>query len=297
MYESFYGLKKRPFMTLPDPQFLYMSHNHELGLSMLRYSLMNRAPLSVVTGEIGAGKTTLVRQLLAEAPNGIELGLISNMSEGRGELLQWILMAFDRPYEDGSYVKLFKAFQDFVLETYAEGRHVVLIFDEAQNCSTEILEEIRMLTNINSDQDELLQLILIGQPQLRAMIASRELVQFSQRITCDYHLGGLTKEETGEYVAHRLKVAGASRTIFESGTTPIIHRATRGIPRVINVLCDLALVYGFSDDIETISGDLLQEVLDDAKRRGIFRQFVTSTSESPTIEGLDKPSAKQSRKR
>lgn len=273
MYEEFYGLTERPFLTVPDPDFLYWSDNHLMAFTMLRYGVMTRAPITAITGEIGAGKTTLLRHLLKELPEDLTVGLISNMQEGRGDVLHWALMALDQPFDDGPYVKLFRQFQDYLIECYSRGKRVLLIVDEAQELSVKALEELRMFSNINSDKDELLQIILVGQPQLRDKLALPELAQFAQRISSDFHLGPLTKDEVAQYVHHRLAVAGATWKIFSDRTCELIHEATGGIPRLVNILCQLCLVYGFSYERKVIDEELLRQFLDGAKRHGIYKHF------------------------
>lgn len=173
IYTDHFGLTERPFTLLPDPDFLYWSDNHTRAYSMLEYGMLTHAPITVITGEIGAGKTTLLRHLLRTLPEEFTVGLISNAQGNRGELLHWVLMALGVPTDTGaSYVQLFAQFQDFLIEEYASGRRTMLIFDEAQNLSTETLEELRMFSNINADKDELIQIVLVGQPELRDLIAS-----------------------------------------------------------------------------------------------------------------------------
>lgn len=274
MYESFYGLTQRPFLTLPDPDFMFWSDSHVMAFTMLRYGVLSRAPITVITGEVGAGKTTLLRKLLREIPEDVTTGLVSNMQEGRGELLHWVMMALDQPFDANEpYVALFKRFQDFVIQSYAARRRVLLIFDEAQNLGVKSLEELRMLSNINSEKDELLQMIIVGQPELRDLITRPELRQFSQRISSDFNLGPLSKAETAKYINRRLEVAGATAEIFPEKTCGLIHDATGGVPRLINILCDFCLLYGFSADARVIGEDLLNEFLESAKERGIYNQF------------------------
>lgn len=282
MYEEFYRLTSRPFLTVPDPGFLYWSDSHSLAFTMLRYGLQSRAPITVITGEIGVGKTTLLRHLMNEIPEDLTVGLVSNMQAGRGELLHWVMMGLDQKFDDEPYVKLFRRFQDYVIECYAAGRRVVLIFDEAQNLDVASLEELRMLSNINSDKDELLQLILVGQPQLRDLLSRPELVQFAQRISSDFHLGPLNEEEVEAYIDRRLMLAGSSAKIFPTRTCELIYEATGGTPRLINILCDLLLMYGFSDERPTIEEELLREFLTGTKRRGIYTQF-NALSGSPKL--------------
>ncbi|MFV0473754.1 MAG: ExeA family protein [Pikeienuella sp.] len=274
MYESFYGLNQRPFLTLPDPDFLYWSDSHMMAFTMLRYGVMTRAPITVITGDVGAGKTTLLRKLLREIPEDVTTALISNMQDGRGELLHWVMMALDQPVDANEpYVALFKRFQDFVIDAYARNRRVLLIFDEAQNMGAKSLEELRMLSNINSEKDELLQLILVGQPELRELITRPELRQFSQRISSDFNLGPLSKPETAKYIHRRMEIAGGAAGIFPDRTCEMVHEATGGVPRLVNILCDFSLLYGFSADSKVIDEELLREFLESAKARGIYNQF------------------------
>ena len=282
MYENFYGLSSRPFLTVPDPEFLYWSEAHTLAFTMLRYGLVSRAPITVISGDIGSGKTTLLRQLLREIPADLEVGLISNMQQGRGELLHWVMMALGENPSDASYVELFRRFQERVIAAYAAGKRVVLIFDEAQNLGVTALEELRMLSNINADKDELLQLVLVGQPQLRDLLAQPELVQFAQRISSDFHLTPMDAAEVRGYIERRLEVSGAAWRIFPERTCDLIHTATRGVPRLVNILCDLCLVYGFSAERKVIEEPLLREFLGSARRRGIYQQFAP-LPDTPTL--------------
>lgn len=276
LYEAFFGLRSQPFRTAPDPGFLYLSEGHDLALSTLRYGLLTRAPVTVITGDVGVGKTTLIRKILSEMPGEQQVGLISNMQEGRGELLHWVLMALEAPFDpQACHVALFKQFQELLVETYAAGRRVVLIFDEAQNLGMAALEELRMLSNINSEKDELLQIILIGQPQLRDLLNRPELRQFAQRINADFDLGPLRAKETEEYVRKRLHMAGAEREVFTAEALALIHMSTGGVPRLINVLCDMAMVYGYSDGSRVVDEAVLHDFLANARRRGIYRQFTT----------------------
>ncbi|MEM6498812.1 MAG: AAA family ATPase [Pseudomonadota bacterium] len=281
MYEKFFGLTERPFQVIPDPSFLYWSEAHLMAFTMLRYGILSASPLTVVTGDVGAGKTTLLRQLLEEFPNDLTAGLISNLQSGKGELLEWALMAFEQPYH-GTHVERFQRFQDYVIETYAAGKQVALIVDEAQNLDIGQLEELRMLSNINAEKDQLLQIILVGQPELREILAQPQMRQFSQRITSDFHLEALKAHEVQAYIERRLAVAGAQWEVFPPATAELVAHVTRGIPRLINVLCDLCLVYGFASDRKVIDTDLLRELMASTERNGIFNQF-TPLSSQPTL--------------
>ncbi|MBK4218142.1 AAA family ATPase [Paracoccus caeni] len=243
---------------------IFWSDKHRKAFAVLEYGLMTRAPLTVVTGEVGAGKTTLIQALLCKVEDDMCVGLISNARGDRGDLLRWILNAFDVPTPQGAdYVQLFQTFQDFVLSEYAAGRLVVLIFDEAQNLGADTLEELRMLTNINSGKDELLQLVLLGQPELREIIMRPELRQFAQRVSATFHLGSFDAEGTAAYIRHRLKQAGGSGDEISPEAAARIHAEARGVPRMINKIADLTLVYGAAADVEAVTVELVDEVIGD----------------------------------
>ena len=269
IYNDHFGLAERPFTLLPDPDFLYWSEAHTRAYAMLEYGMLTHAPITVITGEIGAGKTTLLRHLLRTLPEEFTVGLISNAQGNRGELLHWVLMALGvQTATDASYVQLFAQFQDFLIEEYASGRRTMLIFDEAQNLSTETLEELRMFSNINADKDELLQLVLVGQPELRDLITQPRLVQFAQRVSAEYHLPGMSSANVAAYIDHRLKVAGATREIFTPAAAECVHLASRGIPRLVNQICDYALVYAFTDGLDKVDAGVIEQVVTDRRMHG-----------------------------
>ena len=196
MYEAFYGFREKPFSIIPDPSFLYFSTKHQMAFDLLEYGLMNQAGFNVITGEIGTGKTTLIRHLLGQMGPDTTVGLISNTHRSFGELLQWILFAYGLEYRGKEKVEMFHTFLDFMMEEYAQNKRTVLIVDEAQNMAPETLEELRMLSNVNADKDQILQVILVGQAQLRDLLRRPDLEQFAQRIAVDYHLEALDQEET-----------------------------------------------------------------------------------------------------
>lgn len=263
-YLDHFGFSIRPFSILPDPGMLFWSDKHRKAFAVLEYGLMTRAPLTVVTGEVGAGKTTLIQALLRKTDKDMRVGLISNARGDRGDLLRWILNAFDIPAPpDADYVRLFQAFQDFVLEEYAAGRLVILIFDEAQNLGAETLEELRMLTNINSGTDELLQLILLGQPELRDIIMRPELRQFAQRVSATFHLGSFDEANALAYIRHRLQQAGGSGDEIDEEAALLIHRESRGVPRMINKIADLSLVYAAASGLSAVNTELVDELIAD----------------------------------
>ncbi len=270
MYESFYGFKEKPFSLLPDPSFLFLATQHSNALAMLEYGLASQAGFTVITGEIGCGKTTLIRHLLNNLDRDITVGLLSNTQRAIGELLQWVLLAFGLDYHGKEKVALYQAFYDFVIDEYSRGRRTVLIIDEAQNLGAETLEELRMLSNVNADKDLVLQLILVGQPELREILRKPELTQFAQRIAVDYYLPPLTRTQAVDYIAHRLTVAGGDRRLFEPAACELFYGFSRGVPRLLNVLCDTALVYGYAVQAKRIDVALVREVLADKSDSVLF---------------------------
>ena len=270
MYESFFGFREKPFSLLPDPSYLFLSKQHGIALEMLNYGLINQAGFVIITGGIGTGKTILIRHLLNHIDKDITVGLITNTHRGFGELLQWILHAFSLDHSQASKVDLYQTFVDFVVAQYALHRRTVLIIDEAQNMTPETLEELRMLSNVNSEKDQVLQVILCGQPGLRDMLCKPDLEQFAQRITSDYDLTALGSEDTEQYIRHRVNVAGGPVDIFENQACRSVYEHTGGVPRLINLICDTALVYGYAEQAKTISTNLIEEVVKDKRRGGLF---------------------------
>jgi type II secretory pathway predicted ATPase ExeA len=264
LYADFFGLSERPFTLLPDPAFLYWSKAHRNAYTILDYGILSRAPITVITGEIGSGKTTLIQHLLRNADETITVGLISNAQGGRGELLHWVLGALSIEVErDATYVQLFQRLQDFLIAEYAENRRVVLIFDEAQNLSVEGLEELRMLTNINSNKDELIQLILVGQPELRDVIRSPKMKQLAQRVAASFHIPAMDADTVSQYIRHRLQAVGGTGEEFSDVACRVVHEQTGGVPRLVNQICDIAMVYAWSKDQRVVTEEVLNSVLAD----------------------------------
>ena len=261
MYESFYGLKEKPFTMLPDPGFLYLSKKHQKALTLFEYGLMNHAGFCVISGEIGSGKTTLLRKLLENMNRKIAVGMITNTHKGFGNLLDWVLSAFDIHEKGLNDVEKHQRFVDFLIEQYASKKTTLLIVDEAQNMAADKLEELRMLSNINADKNQILQIILAGQPELKDTLNLPELKQFVQRIAVDYHLDALDQDDTRNYIAHRLSVAGADHPIFTEAASDLIYKYSGGTPRLINLLCDTAMVYGFADQQDEVDEDLVVEMI------------------------------------
>ena len=270
MYEAYYGLRTKPFSILPDPHFIYWAQPHSMAFSMLEYGVLNHAGFTVITGEVGSGKTTLVRHLLDKLPGDITVGLVTNAQGDRGDLLHWLMASLGQDFRDDSYVGLYQKFEAFLVEQHRLGRRTVVIVDEAQNLGAKSLEELRMMSNLNTAQHELLQIILVGQPQLKTLLSKPELVQFAQRVGSDFHLVPLPHEDVTPYIDHRLAVAGADRTLFTDEACELVAHVTGGTPRLINVLCDTSLMYGFGSEAELITSQIVQSVIDDKRIHGVF---------------------------
>jgi len=287
MYETFYGFRSKPFTLLPDPEFLYPSKKHRMALTLLEYGLMNQASFSVITGDIGTGKTTLIRQLLSQMERDTVVGLITNTHQSFGELLQWILLAFNLESGTKDKVEMYKTFVDFLIGQYAANHRVILIVDEAQNMSHQALEELRMLSNVNTEKDQVLQVILVGQSGLRDNLRDPRLEQFAQRVTVDYNLEPLGGEETREYIHHRLRIAGGDPDIFSDEACDVVFRYSGGTPRLINLLCDTALVYGYAEQMQRIGRQLLEDVVRDKQMGHIVPLKNPSFAESHTMQARE----------
>jgi len=269
MYTSFFGLSKKPFSLTPDPEFLYLSPNHKKALTILKYGLMSQAGFTVITGAIGAGKTTLVRHILNTMDDDSEVGLITNTHSAFGDLLTWVLAAFGVEHDAQDKAERYQKFVNFIEDQYHQNRRVVLIVDEAQNMELQTLEELRLLSNINVGQDIMLQLVLVGQPELLDKLKAPELVQFAQRISVGYNLKPLNFEETKKYIYYRILIAGGSTQLFTPAACSTIYYFTNGVPRLVNNICDLSLLFAFAEDEETVSLQSVIAVIKEKKEGGI----------------------------
>jgi general secretion pathway protein A len=261
MYTSFFGLIEKPFAITPDPRYLYLSERHAEALAHLLYGINESGGFIQLTGEVGTGKTTVVRTLLSQVPQHADVAVILNPRVTPAEFLLTICeelgVGLDEADRD-SVKEMVDALNRRLLGAHAEGRRIIVIVDEAQNLSAEVLEQVRLLTNLETATQKLLQIILIGQPELRELLDRTELRQLAQRITGRYHLSPLSQQETRQYVRHRLRVAGASGEIFTPAALREVHRLSSGIPRVINVVCDRALLGAYTRETRSVTPSLVR---------------------------------------
>ena len=261
MYTSFFGLNEKPFTITPDPRYLFMSERHGEGLAHLVYGVTESGGFIQLTGEVGTGKTTLVRTLLGQIPAEVDIALILNPELTAVEFLTAICeeLGIELPKDRYSKKALVDTLNQHLLEAHSRGRRIILLVDEAQNLSDGVLEELRLLTNLETARQKLLQIILIAQPELRVKLAQEHLRQLAQRVTGRYHLEPLSREEAFQYIDHRLRVAGALTEIFEPTAKREVFRLSDGVPRIMNVLCDRALLGAYSQESRTVNKKLVRK--------------------------------------
>ena len=261
MYLQFFGLAEKPFSITPDPRYLYLSGRHAEALAHLVYGINEAGGFIQLTGEVGTGKTTTIRSLLARAPKSAEIALILNPRLSAAEFLRSLCeelgLGVDDSHDDDTK-NLVDLLNRYLLRAHAAGRRVVLVVDEAQNLAPDVLEQVRLLTNLETETQKLLQIILIGQPELRKLLAREDLRQIAQRITARFHLDPLSREETYAYVRHRLRVAGATTDIFTHAALRELYRVSGGVPRVINIVCDRALLGAYTQELHLVPGALVR---------------------------------------
>src|SRR5215831_17122890 len=265
MYERFYGFRERPFSLTPDPSYLYLSRVHREALSHLRYGIEGHAGFTVITGEIGCGKTTLLQTVLRSLDRKTSIARLMNTMLDSRELLEAIMLDFGLDAGHGrSKPYLIRDLAQFLVNERRSGRLALLIIDEAQNLSISALEEVRMLSNFETEKSKLIQIVLVGQPNLRDLLARHDLEQLRQRVTVTYHIEPLTAEDTHAYVNHRLRHASIGAPLmFSRPVTDVIHTHSRGVARTINVIADAILLYGYGSDKEVIDLELTNEVVAD----------------------------------
>jgi general secretion pathway protein A len=290
MYNEFYGFSKDPFLIVPDPNYLYMSPKHEEALARLAYGLQERRAVMLLTGEVGAGKTTLIRFLVSRLPSAVQAATIANSNLFAEPLLRMILEEFRLPAEPSAdKAALIKSLQAHLENLAAQKRRSLLIIDEAQNLPLDALEEIRMLSNFQVQNHSLVQILLVGQPELRARMRDPRCLQIAQRIAVNYHITALNREETRAYIAYRLRRSGGSPQLFTPDAVEMVFRLSRGIPRSINLTCDSALIYGFAEEVRIIDSELVSKAAKQLDLMGLVRiedaDLATAPGPAPAAQG------------
>lgn len=293
MYLEFFKLKELPFRLTPDSEFLYMSGAHSRAKAYMDYTVWNREGFVVITGEIGCGKTTLIQKLLSELDENVLVAKVFQTQLDEVEFLQAVLVEFGLNPFNAKKVELIDMLNTFLVDNFLQLKQLVLIVDDAHNLSLKVLEEIRMLSGLETRKEKVLHVILVGQPALNEMLDSPELEQLVQRVRLRYHIKSLSENDTQDYVHHRLRIAGAEEPegIFTQDTYPVIYKYTGGLPRLINTLCDTAMTCAFADNVRTVSMSVLNTAIEElqwmpyAKRISKRRTEISATGGSET-QGL-----------
>jgi len=285
MYTTYFGLTAKPFELLPNPKFLYLSKGHRKALSYLQYSIQNQTGFTLFTGEVGSGKTTLVRNTIKQVGSSTPLALVFNTCVNAVQLLAMINEDFGLDVAGKGKVALLRELNDFLVAQRAVGCLPILIIDEAQNLSSESLEEVRLLSNLEADSFRLLQIILVGQPELKNIIAQPCLRQLRQRISIACHLDSLSREETEDYIFHRMDTAGnRDAVVFKEGTLDLVYGFSEGVPRLVNVICDFLLLAAFVDETRYIDVDLVREAITELTLEPVLNPAAeSSTSPSQCV--------------
>lgn len=275
MYNAYYGFRENPFNLTPDSSFFFPSEKHKSALDALVYAIRERKGFVVVTGEVGSGKTTVARTLLRNMSTDIQTAVITNTFITPKGILTMILEDLNVEYKMGSKERLLIQLNEYLVDQARKNRDVLLLIDEAQNLSTQCLEEVRMLSNLETEKEKLIQIVMMGQPELRKKLESPRLEQFRQRIAIQYHLNSLTEEETQQYILHRLNMAKYEgrdvEGLFDAVTMGLIYRYSRGIPRMINKLCDYSLLTGYVQEAQMITPPILMEAIHDFQLREEYK--------------------------
>ncbi|MEI6083204.1 MAG: AAA family ATPase [Verrucomicrobiota bacterium] len=273
MYKDFYGLREYPFNMTPDPQFFFQSRTHRVALDVLRFGIRERKGFLVITGEIGAGKTTVCRSLLRSLDANTKTALLLNPCVSDSQILRTVCDEFKLQPAKTTKKDLYDTINAFLIRELAANHNVVLIVDEAQNLRPKALEQIRLLSNLETEKEKLLQIILVGQPELAKLLQRDDLVQLKQRIALRHHIPPLEWEEIGEYIRHRLEVAGDARIQWTDGALLLIRRYSRGVPRLINVVCDKALMAGYVAESFLIDAGFVQRGIEDIEGEPIAEEL------------------------
>jgi putative secretion ATPase (PEP-CTERM system associated) len=287
MYESFFNLKSKPFDLLPNPEFLFLSKSHKRALTYLDYGIRERTGFILLTGEIGSGKTTIIRDLIKKRHDRVVLSKVFNTLVDFDHLIAMVNDDFGLPVQGKDKIALLRDLNDFLIDQYARGNRPTLIIDEAQNLTPELLEEIRMLSNLETDDAKLLQIIMVGQPELRRILAVPGLLQLRQRISINCHINPLSRPEVEAYILHRLHIAGNREAVtFSSEAVGIIFTYSRGIPRLINIICDFLMLSAFAEETTQIDEDMVRDIIGDLD---FENQYWTSTLPEDSMDKITEP--------
>jgi putative secretion ATPase (PEP-CTERM system associated) len=279
MYENHFSFKHKPFELIPNPDFLFLSHSHKKAVIYLDYGVKERIGFILLTGEVGSGKTTIIRNLIKNLDGSVKLSKINNTKVSSEQLISMINEDFGLDIKGKDKTVLLSELNGFLIDQYAKGFQPILLIDEAQNLTPDLLEEIRLLSNLETDRAKLLQIILVGQPELKETLMHPNLRQLRQRITINYHITPLTREETGEYIKHRLTIAGNTDVInFKEDMLDIIYQFSRGIPRLINILCDFVLLATYVEGDKVVSVDMVREIAKDLEARNYWNESLNESS-------------------
>ncbi|MFC1657368.1 XrtA/PEP-CTERM system-associated ATPase [Candidatus Moduliflexota bacterium] len=271
MYEKYFNLKTKPFELVPNPDFLFLGNGHKKALTYLKYGISENIGFILMTGEVGSGKTTILRDLIKNLNGNVKLSKVFNTKVTSDQMIALINEDFGLDVSGKEKVGMLRELNDFLIDQHAREMQPILVIDEAQNLSAELLEEIRMLSNLETNMSKLLQIVLVGQPELRNTLALPELRQLRQRISISCHLLPLSREETESYIYHRLEKAGSGNSIrFHEGTIDSVHDFSRGVPRLVNIMCDFLLLTAFSGGTKEITADMAQEVAGELERENRF---------------------------
>jgi len=273
MYLDHFKFTEPPFLLTPDPRFLYLSKAHSRAITFMEYAIVNRDGFAVITGEIGSGKTTLISKLLLGLDADTIIARIFHTHVDGIEFLQALLEEFGVKEYGDTKVALLNQINSYLLEAYASNKKIILIVDEAQNLSEKLLEEIRLLTDLETNNEKLMNLILVGQPELNETLDQPALEQLTQRIRFRFHIGPLSEGEMAEYIRHRLSVAGSDAEVFTKTALPILYKYTGGIPRLINALCDVALICGFSEDSSSVNNKIVKTAIKELEWKPFHERY------------------------
>jgi type II secretory pathway predicted ATPase ExeA len=283
MYEHHFGLTRKPFSLSNDPEFVMLGEQHGMAMTLLEYALSDQTGFTVITGEVGCGKTTLTWRLFHDAQGRFTIGVINDTVDFGDQLLGRMLLAFDQVPSESGRIAQSKQFSDFAKLSVSRGQRPILIVDEAQNLGAATLEELRVLSNLNDENGLLMQLILLGQPELLTTLRQAGLRQFRQRVAVHYHLEPLSAGEAHQYIRHRVIVAGGDPNLFDEAAREMVCDHSGGVPRLINVICDMALVYAFGRGQEQVTASIVRRVIDDRRQSQLFG----SSTDGPGLDALD----------